>query len=107
MKARPFLPGLSAVHSKSLTAARDGGNLTSNAGVVVLREVANRLGLADVIAGPLVDTRNPAFVTHSYADMVAPARTFGFLKTFPISGPGSWPRVDLMRMPWFWMRRVC
>ena len=71
MNARPFLPGLSAVHSKSLTAARDGGNLTSNAGVVVLREVANRLGLADVIAGPLVDTRNPALVTHSYADMVA------------------------------------
>ena len=70
MNATPFLPDLSPVQTKPLTAACDGGNLTSNAGTIVLREAANRLGLAEVIAGPLTDTRNPAFVTHSYVDMV-------------------------------------
>jgi len=70
MNATSFLPGLSPVQSKSLTAARDGGNLTSNGGVVVLREAANQLGLAEVIAGPLHDTRNRALVTHSLGDMV-------------------------------------
>ena len=70
MHATPFLPGLSPVQSKSLTTARDAGNLTSNGGLVVLREAASRLGLAGVIAGPLTDTRNPALVTHTYADMV-------------------------------------
>lgn len=70
MHATPFLPGLSPVASKSLTATRDGGNLTSNGGVILLREAANRLGLAQVIARPLDDTRAPALVTHAYGDMV-------------------------------------
>jgi hypothetical protein len=71
MHATPFLPGLSPVATKLLTAARDAGNLSSNGGAVVLREAARRLGIAETIAGPLPDTRNPLFVTHSYADMVA------------------------------------
>ena len=57
--ATPFLPGLSPVWTKSLTAAQDAGNLTSNGGLVVLREAARRLDLAAVIADPLPDTRNP------------------------------------------------
>jgi hypothetical protein len=69
-EATPFLPGLSPVGGKSLTAARDAGNLTSNGGLIVLRESALRLGLADVIARPLPDTRNPLLVTHSYSAMV-------------------------------------
>ena len=65
-----FLPGLSPVAGKSLTAAQDAGNLTSNGGLVVLREPALRLGVADVIAGPLPDTRNPLLITHTYSAMV-------------------------------------
>ena len=68
-EATPFLPGLSPVAGKSLTAARDGGNLTSNAGLIVLREAAARLRLAGVIADPLPDTRNQLFVIHSYRAM--------------------------------------
>jgi hypothetical protein len=64
-------PCLSPVATKQLTAARDAGNLSSNGGAVVLREVVRRLGIAKTIAGPLPDTRNPLLVTHSYADMVA------------------------------------
>lgn len=69
-EATPFLPGLSPVARKSLTAAQDGGNLTSNGGLIVLRESANRLGLADVVAAPLPDDRNPLLVVHTYSDMV-------------------------------------
>jgi hypothetical protein len=65
-----FLPGLSPVGSKSLTAARDAGNLSSNGGLIVLREAARRLRLAAVIADPLPDTRNPLLVIHSYRAMV-------------------------------------
>jgi hypothetical protein len=68
--ATPFLPGLSPVGSKSLTAARDAGNLSCNGGLIVLREAARRLGLAAVIADPLPDTRNPLLVIHSYRAMV-------------------------------------
>lgn len=68
----PFLPGLSPVAGKQLTAARDAGNLSSNGGVLLLREAALGLGLAQVIAGPLADleTRNPLLITHTTAEMV-------------------------------------
>jgi len=68
--ATPFLPGLSSVGSKSLTATRDAGNLSCNGGLIVLREAARRLGLAAVIADPLPDTRNPLLAIHSYRAMV-------------------------------------
>ena len=68
--ATPFLPGLPTVGRTSLTATQDAGNLTSNGGLVVLREAARRLGLAGVIADPLPDRRNQLLVTHSYRAMV-------------------------------------
>jgi hypothetical protein len=66
----PFLPGLSPVGAKPLTASFDAGLMSSDGGLVVLREAALRLELADVIASALPDTRDPARVVHSYADMV-------------------------------------
>jgi hypothetical protein len=39
-EATPFLPGLSPLRRKPLTAAQDAGNLTSNGGLIVLRESA-------------------------------------------------------------------
>jgi hypothetical protein len=68
--AMPFLPGLSPVAGKSLTTSQDAGNLSSNGGLVALREASRRLGLAAVIADPLPDTRNPLLVIHSYRAMV-------------------------------------
>jgi hypothetical protein len=67
---KPFLPGLSPVAGKSFTAAQDAGNLTSNGGLIVLRERANRLGVAAIVADPLPDTRNPLLVVHSYRAML-------------------------------------
>jgi hypothetical protein len=46
MNATPILPGLSPVAGKPLTATFDAGRLSSDGGVIVLREIAARLGLA-------------------------------------------------------------
>ena len=69
MHATPLLPGLSPVGTKSLTATFDAGRVSSDGGLIVLREIASRLGIADVITAPLRDDRDPARVRHSYADM--------------------------------------
>src|SRR5262245_66632794 len=39
--------------------------------MVVLREIATRLRLAETIAGPLCDKRDPLRVRYSYAEMAA------------------------------------
>ncbi len=70
-----YLPGLSPVENKDLYALFDGGRLSSDGGVLVLREIEKHLGLADRLAGCLADVRNPASTTHSYADMIG-ARMF-------------------------------
>lgn len=42
----PYLPGLSPVAGKELHARFDGGRLSSDGGVLLLREIENGLGLA-------------------------------------------------------------
>jgi hypothetical protein len=69
MNATPFLPGLSPVAGKPLTATFDAGRLSSDGGVIVLREIAERLGLAQAITRPLRDDRAPSRVRHGYAEM--------------------------------------
>lgn len=70
-----YLPGLSPVENKDLCARFDGGRLSSDGGVLLLREIEKRLGLAARLAGCLADKRDPASTTHSYADMIG-ARMF-------------------------------
>jgi hypothetical protein len=69
MNATPILPGLSPVAGKPLTATFDAGRLSSDGGVIVLREIAARLGLAQGITGRLRDDRDPTRVRHSYGEM--------------------------------------
>jgi hypothetical protein len=69
MNATPILPGLSPVAGKPLTASFDAGRLSSDGGVIVLREIVTRLKLAETITGPLGDTRDPSRIRHSYAEM--------------------------------------
>ncbi len=71
----PYLPGLSPVENKQLCARFDGGRLSSDGGVLVLREIEKRLGLAACLAGCLTDRRVPASTTHSHTDMIG-ARLF-------------------------------
>jgi hypothetical protein len=64
----PFL--FPAVGRKKVTAAFDGGRLTSDGGVMLLAAAERRLGIADRLAGLIADHRNPLFVTHSVADIL-------------------------------------
>src|SRR5260370_36266 len=64
------LPGLSPVSGKRVEVKFDGGLLSSDGGVVALREVEQRLRVADRLAGCLVDPRAPDQVTHSLADII-------------------------------------
>jgi hypothetical protein len=67
----PFLPGLSPVSGKPVHLAFDGGRLTSDAGVLVLAEIARRLGIAARLAGCIItDQRAPERVRHGFAEMI-------------------------------------
>jgi hypothetical protein len=68
--ATPFLPGLSPVQGKAVIARFDGGQLSSEGGLVALREIEHRLGLADRLAGCLKDPRMPAKVVHRLAEII-------------------------------------
>jgi Transposase DDE domain group 1 len=66
----PFLPGLSPVQGKAVVARFDGGRLSSEGGLLVLREVERRLGLADRLAACLNDPRAPEKVVHRLAQII-------------------------------------
>ena len=69
MHAMLNLPGLSPVEAKSLIATFDAGSLSSDGGLIVLREIEARLDLVGTITGPLRDNRDPTRVRHSYTEM--------------------------------------
>lgn len=71
----PYLPGLSPVAGKELCARLDGGRLSSDGGVLLLREIEGRLGIGELLASRVTDERDPASTTHTYADMIR-ARMF-------------------------------
>ena len=62
--------GFPAIGRKKLTAAFDGGRITSDGGVLLLAAAERRLGIAERLAGLIADLRNPLFVTHSVADIL-------------------------------------
>lgn len=64
------LPGLSPVCGKPVIAKFDGGLLSSNGGVLLLREVEQRLRVADRLASCIKDPRAPDQITHSLADII-------------------------------------
>ena len=65
----PMLPlsGLSPVAGKKVVVKFDGGLLSSDGGILVLREVEQRLRVADRMAACLVDPRAPDQITHTLA----------------------------------------
>jgi len=68
--ATPFLPGLSPVQGKAVVARFDGGRLSSEGGLLALREIERRLGLADRLAACLKDKRAPEKVVHRLAEII-------------------------------------
>jgi hypothetical protein len=48
----------------------DGGNMSSDAGVLLLSEVDRRIGLTQAAAPQIADPRNPLLITHAVRDML-------------------------------------
>ena len=66
----PFA-SLKARRSKRIEADFSGGRLTSDAGVLLLREIDKRLGLTKAIARCIPDPRDPRFTVHEQQEMLA------------------------------------
>jgi len=64
------LPGLSPVAGKSVVVKFDGGSLSSEGGVLALREVEQRLSVADRLAACIEDPRAPDLITHTLSDII-------------------------------------
>jgi hypothetical protein len=65
-----FLPGLSPAGGKQVQVAFDGGLQSSDGGVLLLREVDRRLGLAERLAACIPDWRDPESISHGIAEML-------------------------------------
>ena len=64
----PF--GLPAVKRKKVTADFEGGLISSDGGLVLLRGAERRLGLAEALAGCIREWRDPALVVHTLPAML-------------------------------------
>ncbi|WP_186201902.1 transposase, partial [Jannaschia seosinensis] len=63
-------PRLSPLNGKPVLLGFDGADMSSDAGLTLLREIERRAGLAQRLAGCLRDPRDPAKVQHSLCDII-------------------------------------
>jgi hypothetical protein len=59
----------------------DGGDVSSDGGVLLLRKLERRLGLLDAVARALADPRDPERIEHTLADMLR-QRVFGLVQGY-------------------------
>ena len=52
---------------KEITAMFDGGQLSSDGGVLILREIEKRLGIATMLSRHMPDARDPGRIVHTHA----------------------------------------
>lgn len=64
----PF--ALPAVAGKKVTAAFDGGRITSDGGVILLARAERRLGICDRLAAEIADHRDPGRIVHQLSDIL-------------------------------------
>src|SRR5580692_4498336 len=76
----PF--SLPSICQKKITAAFDGGLISSDGGVLLLAGADRQLGLIDRLAAIIPDHRNPDLITHSMADILR-ARVFAIACGYP------------------------
>ena len=72
----PKLFEFEAVERRSVVASFDGGNITSNAGALLLGQVDRGLGLVRRFANCFIDRRDPRYVEHQVETLVG-QRIFG------------------------------
>jgi hypothetical protein len=73
---------LPTICQKKVTAAFDGGQISSDGGVVLLAGADRQLGLIDTLAAIIPDHRDPAQITHSMSDILR-ARVFAIACGYP------------------------
>src|SRR3954453_18514584 len=61
----------SRLGSRAVLADFRGGRLTTDAGALLLREVAERIGLFDALDAAIPDPRNPVFIIHDQRALIA------------------------------------
>ena len=59
-----------SIRGKKLTAAFDGGRLTSDGGVMLLAQAARRLGIAEKLAAVIPDRRDPSRIVHPLPEIL-------------------------------------
>ncbi len=59
-----------AIGREKITAAFDGGRLSSDGGVMLLAQAEHRLGIAERLARLIPDRRDPARITHAMPEMI-------------------------------------
>src|SRR5260370_16615566 len=77
-----ILPGLPSVMGKPVHVAFDGGRLTSDAGILLLAPIEQRLGIAERLAKCIEDPRSPERVRHGLSEMI-PYRALLFPACYP------------------------
>ena len=70
-----------AVRGKKVTAAFDGGRLTSDGGVLLLAQAERMMGICQQLAACIADPRDPARVVHRLEDIFL-ARVLAILPEF-------------------------
>ena len=83
---------LPSVQRKKVSAAFDGGLISSDGGLVLLREAERRLRLAETLAGCIRDRRNQAQVVHALPAMLR-FRTLAIACGRKRNPRRRWPRM--------------
>ncbi len=61
-----------SLFGKQITGDFAGGRITSDAGGLLLRDLDERYGVSEVMAGSLIDSRHPSWVIHELRSLVKP-----------------------------------
>src|SRR4051812_24488094 len=70
----PLLPfAFPAVQGRTITAAFDGGRITSDGGVMILAAAERKLDIAAKLAAVICDRRDPSRVIHQLPDILRAA----------------------------------
>jgi hypothetical protein len=77
----PLRFDLPAVRRKKLTVDFDGGNQSSDAGVLLLRAAEQKIGVIGRMSAPLPDRRDATRIRHRFAEIIG-ARVFGICEGY-------------------------
>src|SRR6188472_2106876 len=84
---------LPSISRKKVTAAFDGGRLSSDSGVMLLALADRRRAVADTLAALIADHRDRAHITHTVADLLR-ARMLAIGCGYPDGNDLNWLRND-------------